>query len=152
VFRAHCRIGLSNSGTKQGHGHPGSKIIITTRNRSVAEHVGGGVYELKPLSDDDSRKLLSKRVFDTDDGCPPSLREVTGKILKNCGGVPLAIITIASLLASKPMCSEEWEKVNKSIGSGLGNSLDVDKMGKILSLSYNDLPFYLKTCFSKQIS
>jgi Leucine-rich repeat (LRR) protein len=129
-------------------GHPGSKIIITTRNKTVAEHVGSGVYELKPLSDDDSRKLLHKRIFDndTDEECPPSLGEVAGKILKKCGGVPLATITTASLLASKPMCLEEWEKVNKSIGSGHENSDDVDKMRKILSLSYNDLPFHLKTC------
>jgi hypothetical protein len=86
------------------------------------------------------------RIFDRKDGCPPSLVEVAGKIIKKCGGVPLAIITTASLLASKPMCLEEWEKVNKSIGSGLGNSLHVDKMRKILGLSYNDLPFHLKTC------
>jgi hypothetical protein len=51
-------------------GHPRSKIIITTRNRNVAEHVCGGVYELKPLSDDDSRELLSMRIFDRKDGCP----------------------------------------------------------------------------------
>ena len=86
-------------------GHTGSRIIITTRSKIVAEHVGGGVYELKPLSDFGSRKLFNKRIFDTDGGCPPSLGEVAGKILKKCGGVPLAIITTASLLASKPMCS-----------------------------------------------
>ena len=86
-------------------GHPGSKIIITTRNKNVAEYVCGSVYELKPLSDFGSRKLFNKRIFDTDGGCPPSLGEVAGKILKKCGGVPLAIITTASLLASKPMCS-----------------------------------------------
>jgi Leucine-rich repeat (LRR) protein len=129
------------------YGHPGSKIIITTRKWNVAEHICGGVYELKPLSDDDSRKLLYKRIFDTEDGCPPSFVEVAGKIIKKCGGVPLAIITTASLLASRAMHLEEWERVNKSIGSGLlGHSLDGNKMRKILSLSYNDLPFHLKTC------
>ena len=50
---------------------------------------------------------------------------VTRKTLKQCGGVLLlAIITVASLLASKPIVG--WEEVNKSIGSGIGNSLDVD--------------------------
>jgi len=61
-------------------GHPRSRIIITTRKKTVAEHVGG-LYEMKPLSDDDSRKLLDKRIFDTDDKCPPSLGEAAGKIL-----------------------------------------------------------------------
>ncbi|KAF8731833.1 hypothetical protein HU200_015774 [Digitaria exilis] len=127
-------------------GNHGTKIIITTRNKAVAEYVGGDIYELKPLSDNDSRELLYKWVFDSADDRPAELSNVTGKILKKCGGVPLAIITIASLLASKPTCSVEWEKVNNSIGSGSENNLHVDKMNRILSLSYDDLPFHLKTC------
>lgn len=122
-----------------------SKIVMTTRSRAVAEHAGGIIYELKPLSEDDSRKLLNKRIFDTEDGCPPNIRKVSRKILKKCGGVPLAIITVASLLASKPTHSIEWEKVNNSISFGLEKNPDVDKMKKILILSYNDLPFHLKT-------
>ena len=74
------------------------------------------------------------------------MSKVIGKIIKKCGGVPLAIITTGSLLATKPRCSFEWEKVNNSIGSGSENSPHVDKMNTILSLSYNDLPFHLKTC------
>ncbi|CAN6222780.1 unnamed protein product [Urochloa humidicola] len=127
-------------------GNHRSKIIITTRNKAVAEHVGGDIYELKSLSNDDSRELFYKRIFDSVDDCPADLNQVTGKILKKCDGVPLAIITIASLLANKPRCSVEWEKANNAIGSGSENSHHVDKMNMILRLSYNDLPSHFKTC------
>jgi hypothetical protein len=127
-------------------GGRGSKLIITTRNKSVAEYTGGEVYELKGLSDDDSRKLFYKRIFYSEDDCLGDLSVITEKILKKCGGVPLAIITISSLLANKPRTKEEWEKVNKSIGSEHENRHDVDKMMTILRLSYYDLPYHLKTC------
>ncbi|KAL6639019.1 hypothetical protein ACP70R_022749 [Stipagrostis hirtigluma subsp. patula] len=128
-------------------GSPGSKIIITTRNRAVAERAGGGFYDLQPLSDANSKNLFYRRIFDSEDGCPPDLCKVAKKILKKCGGVPLAIITIASLLANQPLQLKLWEKVNDSIGSGLGDgSLDVENMRKILILSYYDLPPHLKTC------
>ncbi|KAF8732112.1 hypothetical protein HU200_016073 [Digitaria exilis] len=130
----------------EDYGNQGNKIIITTRNKAVAEHIDGDIYELKPLSDDDSRKLLYKRVFDSADDCPADLSNVAGKISKKCGGVPLAIITTASLLASQPRCSVEWEKVNNAIGSGSQNSHHMEKMSTILRLSYDDLPFHLKTC------
>ncbi|KAF8690505.1 hypothetical protein HU200_040863 [Digitaria exilis] len=112
----------------------------------TTQYVGGDVYKLEPLSNYDSKLLLNKRIFDAEDGCPPSLREVTGKILKKCGGVPLAIISTASLLASKPRHLQEWEKVKNSIGFGLEKNPDVEKMKNLLCLSYNDLQPHFKTC------
>lgn len=71
---------------------------------------------------------------------------MTDRILKKCAGVPLATITISSLLASKGRSETEWYKVYNSIGTGMENSLDAENMTKILSFSYYDLPFHLRTC------
>uniref|UniRef100_A0ACD5Z7V0 Uncharacterized protein n=1 Tax=Avena sativa TaxID=4498 RepID=A0ACD5Z7V0_AVESA len=70
-------------------------------------------------------------------------------ILKKCAGVPLAIITLASHLASnrqiKPI--SEWYVLLNSIGSGLTKGdTNLEEMRRILSFSYYDLPSHLKTC------
>lgn len=75
------------------------------------------------------------------------LNKVSNGILKKCGGLPLAIISISSLLANRPATKDEWEKVKRSIGSTLENNQSLEGMTSILSLSYNDLPPNLKTCF-----
>ena len=125
------------------------RIITTTRNVNVAEEVGGA-YELKPLCLQDSRILLYKRIFHNEDKdkCPDEqLAEVSDRILKKCAGVPLAIITIASLLASKGGMILEWYEVYNSLGTGLENNQDVRNMRNILSLRYYDMPSHLRTCF-----
>jgi disease resistance protein RPM1 len=61
-----------------------------------------------------SRILFFKRIFGSEDHCPDMLKKVSSEILKKCGGLPLAIISISSLLASKPIVREEWEKVKRS--------------------------------------
>ncbi|CAL4897529.1 unnamed protein product [Urochloa decumbens] len=123
-----------------------SRIITTTRNIIVAEHAGG-CYRLKPLSDESSEKLFYGRIFGSKDKCPNQFSEVSKKILKKCGGVPLAIVTTSSMLANKSDNIKEWNKVCDSIGSGLGgNNSSMDDMRKILLLSYYDLPSHLKTC------
>jgi hypothetical protein len=66
--------------------------------------------------------------------------------LKKCSDVPLAIITIAIVLARTRNMAEEWYKVYNSIGYGLGNNHDMKNMRKILSLSYHNLPSHLRTC------
>lgn len=102
---------------------------------------------MKPLSNEESRRLFFKRIFGSEDVCPPFLEEVSDKILKRCGGLPLAIITISSLLASqRNKLKEQWEHVLNSLGSNLEVHPTLEGMRQILSLSYKNLPHYLKTC------
>ncbi|XP_044433642.1 disease resistance protein RGA5 [Triticum aestivum] len=127
-----------------------SRIIATTRIRDVARSCCPSyydcVYDMEALSDLHSEILFHKRTFGSENCCPNTLKEVSDKILKKCGGLPLAIITISSLLANKPVVKVEWEKVNKSIGSTLENNKSQEGMNSILCLSYNDLSPNLKTC------
>ncbi|VAH12504.1 unnamed protein product [Triticum turgidum subsp. durum] len=103
---------------------------------------------MKPLSIDDSRRLFYKRVFAADSGCPNEFEQVSNDILKKCGGVPLAIITIASALASGQVVKpkSEWDILLQSLGSGLTEDKSLEEMRRILSFSYYDLPYHLRTC------
>lgn len=123
----------------------GSRVIATTRILDVAKEVGA-VYELKPLSSVDSKKLFNQRIFGEEEECPhKQVAEVSENILKKCGGVPLAIITTSSMLAGRNN-SAHWSKVYHSMGTGLENNPGVNDMRRILYVSYYDLPPHLKTC------
>ncbi|CAL5059708.1 unnamed protein product [Urochloa decumbens] len=124
----------------------GNKIILTTRRSDVAEKVCS--YNMKPLLPESSEILFYGRIFGSKDKCPEQLFKISQKILRKCRGVPLAIITIASLLARKSRdTTDEWQEVCKAIGSGVSSSDDMCNMRDILSLSYYDLPSHMKTCF-----
>ncbi|XP_037432900.1 disease resistance protein RGA5-like [Triticum dicoccoides] len=127
-----------------------SRIMATTRVLDVARSCCSGwdgrVYEMEPLSDLHSRRLFFKRIFSSKDCCPDILKEVSNEILRKCGGLPLAIISISSLLANRPAVKEEWERVKRSIGSAMDKGKSLEGMNSILSLSYSDLPPNLKTC------
>ncbi|KAF6982039.1 hypothetical protein CFC21_000477 [Triticum aestivum] len=103
---------------------------------------------MKPLCTDDSRRLFYKRVFTDESGRPNEFEQVSKDILKKCGGVPLAIITIASALACgqevKP--KSEWDILLQSLGCGLTEDNSLVEMRRILSFSYYNLPSHLKTC------
>ena len=122
----------------------GSKVITTTQNVDVAK-ASGEVYKLKQLSYDDSMKLFYTRLSRAD---PKFLNnhpdDISKKILKKCAGIPLAIITMASLLAGKPEC--EWSMVYNSICFHTTDNREAEDTMKILSFSYYDLPPHLRTC------
>jgi disease resistance protein RPM1 len=101
----------------------GSRIIVTTRIDSVAKECSDptvGIYPIKQLNLIDSAKLFMSKAFGSVEAlCPTELEITMNKILKKCGGLPLAIISIASLLASysSPESKDMWDTICKSIGS-----------------------------------
>uniref|UniRef100_A0ACD5ZCG0 Uncharacterized protein n=3 Tax=Avena sativa TaxID=4498 RepID=A0ACD5ZCG0_AVESA len=124
--------------------HPESRIMITTRNHDVATNAGG-IYRMKPLSNGNSKMLFHTRTCGAEGvSQDDQSSEVINKILKKCAGVPLAIISIASLLVGKP--SADWSRVYDAIGFGNEDSEVIHNTRKILSFSYYDLRPYLKTC------
>nr|UBY07286.1 NBS-LRR disease resistance protein [Dasypyrum villosum] len=130
----------------------GSRLITTTRNFDVSKScclsADDSIYKMKPLSTDDSRRLFHMRIFPDSSGCPSEFQQVSEDILRKCGGVPLAIITIASALASgqqvKP--KHQWDILLQSLGCGLTKDNSLVEMRRILSFSYYNLPSHLKTC------
>nr|XP_051220557.1 disease resistance protein RGA5-like [Lolium perenne] len=130
----------------------GSRLIVTTRIKTLAEACCFGhhehILEMKPLSEEDSRKLFLGRIFGSEEACSGQLRDVSVEILKKCGGLPLAIISISSLLASESSNQKErWKDAQNSLVSVSGTNLTLESMRQILNLSYKNLPHHLKTCF-----
>ncbi|VAI55265.1 unnamed protein product [Triticum turgidum subsp. durum] len=133
-------------------GDNGSTVIVTTRVDDVACRAShdhhGHIYRMKPLNSEDSKRLFFGRVFRSEDICAPQYEEVSTQILKNCGGLPLAIITIASLLASRQAKSRsDWESIMNSLGTNFAADPTLEGMKNILNLSYMHLPPRLQACF-----
>uniref|UniRef100_A0A0D9WPD4 NB-ARC domain-containing protein n=1 Tax=Leersia perrieri TaxID=77586 RepID=A0A0D9WPD4_9ORYZ len=92
-----------------GNNMEGSRVVVTTRNKNL---VGGSpttlVYLLKPLKKNDATELLLKKIRRSlRDIEKDGRKETFENILKKCGGLPLAIITIGAVLAAKDI--KEWE-------------------------------------------
>lgn len=125
-------------------------VIITTRFSNIADATsawsqGDHVYNLQSLSPENSKALFYKKAFPRNP-CPPYLRENAENILNKCDGLPLAIVVIAGLLATKNNRAEEWERLSRSLVDESEDS-GLRRLWKILALSYYDLPYYLKYCF-----
>uniref|UniRef100_A0A7N2M0G3 Uncharacterized protein n=1 Tax=Quercus lobata TaxID=97700 RepID=A0A7N2M0G3_QUELO len=125
----------------------GSKIMVTTRNNSVATIMGTvPTYHLEGLSHKDCVSLFVKLAFK--EGVEkqyPNLLDIGNDIVKKCKGNPLAVRTLASLLYSK-VDEREWRSMrDNEIWHLKQNEGDILPA---LRLSYNQLPFHLNQCFA----
>ncbi|KAF7077059.1 hypothetical protein CFC21_081648 [Triticum aestivum] len=133
------------------HGN-GSKVMVTTRLDDIAlwacQNDRACIYKMKPLKEQDSRQLFFNRVFGSKNDCPEHFKEISARSLRKCGGLPLAIITIASILASQEARSpNEWESIVSSLGAKISTKSTFEEMRGILNLSYIHLPAHLRPCF-----
>uniref|UniRef100_A0A0E0L7Q9 Uncharacterized protein n=1 Tax=Oryza punctata TaxID=4537 RepID=A0A0E0L7Q9_ORYPU len=133
--------------TLWGNNREGSRLVVTTRNRDLAEGSSSPlVYPLQTLHREDASKLLlAKTNKSLCDIKKDGMNETLEKILKKCGGLPLAIVTIGGLLAAKDV--KEWDELYAQLPSELENNPSLEAMRQVLALSYKYLPSHLKPCF-----
>ncbi|XP_028783810.1 putative disease resistance RPP13-like protein 1 [Neltuma alba] len=125
---------------------PQSKILITTRNGTVAEAMCCTFrYPLKPLQDGDGWDLFAKHAFNNQHhAVDPDLIQIGREIINKGGGSPLAIKTLGRLLHRK-LSFQHWNKILKSEIWEL--SENDSNIISSLRLSYHYLPSNLKRCF-----
>ncbi|KAF7849746.1 hypothetical protein BT93_L0324 [Corymbia citriodora subsp. variegata] len=128
----------------------GSRVIITTRNADLASNsckeFNGLVKNLEPLSPEQSWKLFCWKTFQRS-SCPSHLEETCEYILGKCEGLPLAIVAISGVLAMKDKQRiDEWDAVRRSLRAEIDGNSMLRNLKWVLSLSFSNLPYYLKSC------
>ncbi|CAL4984917.1 unnamed protein product [Urochloa decumbens] len=130
----------------------GSRIMLTTCSydlvRSSSILHGNQVFEVKPLSSDDSRTLLLGtigRIFGPGMNCPTHLAEACNIVLERCGGMPLAIVVLAGVLSNPWGEGRQQQLVERYILSD--EYFGTENMREILHICYMTLHHDLKSCF-----
>ena len=127
-------------------GANGSVVIVTTRIEKIALMMTTTpVFHLGCLSDVDSWSLFKQRAFrmgKSEDY--PHLEELGKEIVKKCGGVPLAIKALGSLMRFKG--ESEWLSIKESKMWEL--AYEGSQVLSVLRLSYRHLKPHLRQCFT----
>ncbi|KAK9290575.1 hypothetical protein L1049_008745 [Liquidambar formosana] len=128
-------------------GANGSTIIVTTRSVNIASIMGTiAMYNLNKLPFDDCLSLLMRCAFEeVPEKVHPELVKVGKEIVHKCGGVPLAVITLGSLLHLKTDL-REWSNIRDNEMWKLGQK--ENDILPALRISYEKMPSYLKHCFA----
>ncbi|XP_030957456.1 probable disease resistance protein At4g27220 [Quercus lobata] len=128
--------------------HKGCKILLTTRSDHVCTLMDcGRKIPLNFLSEKESLGLIKKFACIVDDY--PPLNDVVLKVVKECKGLPIAIVTVGKALARKPLT--EWKVALKQLKeSRLMDIEGVDEEKNVyvcLKWSYNRLKRKTRFCF-----
>ncbi|XP_052117473.1 putative disease resistance protein RGA1 isoform X2 [Arachis duranensis] len=129
-----------------GGGTKGAAVLVTTRVESVASVMGTcHAHHLSPLSEDDNWLLFKYHAFGSDKVERTELVAIGKKIVKKCGGSPLASKALGSLLHNK---KEEIQWVNV-LESKFWDILEDDSIiVRALKISYFHLKLSLRQCFA----
>ncbi|PKI68478.1 hypothetical protein CRG98_011116 [Punica granatum] len=116
-----------------------NRVMLTTRKADVASashaDFGGKRYDSKPLADEESWKLFCRKTFPGNNTCPSNLEETCKTILSKCEGLPLPIVAISSVLASKDMRRiDEWDLVRQTLRAEIDGNDRLKKINKQIAI------------------
>ncbi|KDO52300.1 hypothetical protein CISIN_1g039262mg [Citrus sinensis] len=136
------RVDLSKVGIPlPGRLNNKSKVVFTTRSEEVCGLMEAHKkFKVECLSHNDAWELFRQKVGGETLNCHPDILELAETVAKECGGLPLALITIGRAMSCKRM-PEEWSyaiqvlRTSSSQFPGLGN-----EVYPLLKFSYDNLP------------
>ncbi|CAL5409564.1 unnamed protein product [Camellia sinensis] len=147
-----AKLNLVAVGIPFGNDHQGCKIIITTRREQVCNSMGmerlrTKIVHLGVLSEKDSWDLFKKNVGHVVDS--NVLIVVANEVCKECGGLPIALVTVGRAMKDKDdptLWDEAARELRKSVPTNIEG---VDQIVyKSLKLSYDYLQDEeAKACF-----
>lgn len=113
---------------------PGSRIIITTRNKHFLEILEvDETYLVPPMSEEEAFQLLCCRAFTKHHPNDEGYLKLLRKVAKYCGGLPWALEVLGSYLRCK-RTKNEWKSVLKKL-----KRKPHGKIHKMLKISYEGL-------------
>ncbi|KAI4308638.1 hypothetical protein L6164_031694 [Bauhinia variegata] len=134
---ARDRLNLEDIGIPYGVNHKGCSILIITRSKQVCIMMDcRRMFSLLPLSEEEAWFLLQRHARireDTND----SLKDVSKEVARECGGLPIAIVALASTLKGKT--EDDWKEALTMLRSPTDNEADLGSTYKCLQVSYHNL-------------
>ncbi|XP_059443591.1 disease resistance protein At4g27190-like [Corylus avellana] len=140
-------IDLDNLGVPQPEDHKGYKIILTTRFLDVCRLMMTDVeVTVAVLRDEESWQLFSKNAGNV--ASLEQIRPVAKAIVRECCGLPLALVTMGAAMRGKTKV-ERWKHALNALQRSVFCPPDIaDKIYKPLKWSYDSLEgTKMKYCF-----
>ncbi|KAJ0967833.1 hypothetical protein J5N97_024750 [Dioscorea zingiberensis] len=127
-------------------GREGSRVVVTTRNENCSNVMNAQVtHHLQCLSEENTWVLFEQHAFERGAPQHQNVVMIGKKMVIKCRGLPLAIKALGGVMRNKNGESE-WMSV---LESEIWNLQPIrDGILPALWLSYVDMPYHLKKCFS----
>ncbi|CAL8991488.1 unnamed protein product [Prunus brigantina] len=112
---------------------PGSRIVITTRNKHLLEQVGvDSTYMAQEMDEEEALELFSWHAFES--GYPDQeYLDLSKRVIRYCQGLPLALRVVGSFLIKRSIA--EWESHLEKL-----ERCPDGKIQKTLRISFDGLP------------
>ncbi|XP_020410822.1 TMV resistance protein N [Prunus persica] len=112
---------------------PGSRIVITTRNKHLLEQVRvDSTYMAQEMDEEEALELFSRHAFES--GYPnQEYLDLSKRVIRYCQGLPLALRVVGSFLIKRSIA--EWESHLEKLQRNSDGDIQ-----KILRISFDRLP------------
>ncbi|KAK4267283.1 hypothetical protein QN277_024083 [Acacia crassicarpa] len=111
---------------------PGTKILVTARDKQVFGKEADDIYKLEALNSNEAFQLFSLNAFKKDYGSDPKMSELAKEVTRYASGNPLALKVLGSFLYDKS--EEAWKSQLKKF-----QKLTFPKINDIIKLSFEGL-------------